>query len=423
MIVNRDMKQIRNFVLFSLFALAVSCGSGDKKEDSTSSSADSCMSGQITVWGEAPIYASISMARDNAKEDACRTAVQKCIGEQVAAMSGVSDGQAVGNEIFSEAKGLCRNDQIIKEEQYPLDTVKMLKVFVRYNISQTDVRNQIDTMQKLVGNPKIMVLLREEYDSPKGKKVEGFSSRSGLAGGVLRNYLSGKGYQIIEPGNLGQINEDAVSSNPSLLSDAIKDKAAKAGADVVILGQIEVKPKTSAEAGTDGLNKNVKSYEALGSVSIITLWGAGNELGVYNKPANGAGFTQDQAFQAAAKRYAGGPNGNEALAKFVDEKLKQEWSRLVRNNLIQIKVKGLPQKVSAVFRDDLSKMGCKEINEQSIQDMDMQYEVRYPGKSFALADSMSFYREDPRMFASIKESGKKPRVKEVNRGTIYIVFE
>ncbi len=386
-----------------------------------------CMSGSITVWGEAPIFASKAAARKKAKEDACRTAVGKCIGDQIASRSGVADGQSITSEIFSDARGLCRNDSLLEEQEYMLDTVKMLKVFMRYEVSRSALTERIDTMQQMVGNPRIMVLIREEYNlAGQGKKVYSFTSGQTKSAALLREFLASRGYTVVDPGKARYrgLNEEIASRNPDSVPASLKDRAAAAGADILIIGSVETNAQSvSSLAGTD-----FRSYNATGNVSILALWGEGRVIGEYNEPASGAHVADITAAQSAVQRYTVGSSQNWSenpggLARFVHSRLSDEWSRITQNNVIRLEVEGLDQNLAGVFRDDLQeRTAVKKVDEISFSGNKSVWDVTYPGRSFALADTLSFYAENPRMFLVIRDSGKKIAVESVKRGHIRIVF-
>ncbi|MDH5655332.1 MAG: hypothetical protein OEZ34_05460 [Spirochaetia bacterium] len=400
------------------------CSGGSKKGGDFDVSL--CKSGKITVWGESPVFTSKAASRDKAKEDACRIAVQKCIGEEISAISNVSDGQSIGNEIFAQAKGICRNDQIVEEKEYMLDTVKMLRVFVRFQVDPAALQNRIDTMQKLVGNPKVIILIREEYNLPRGgKRVEGFTSRNGMVSASLREYLVSKGYTVVDPKDAARgLNEAQVAGNADNIPDKIKDKAMKAGADVLIVGKIEANPqKIEVEAFK---RSGLKSFKATGNLSILSLWGAGRVLGEYNQHNNGAQTTDLAAAQAAMKRYALGSDKSKpaGAASFIHRKLSTEWAEQTRNNVIQMKIRGLPVKDAGTFRDDLQeRTNVRQINEISSSTNEVVWEVVYPGRSFALADSIAFYGNNPKMFFVVRDTGKNINVTEVKRGLIRVQFK
>ncbi len=92
--------------------------------------------------------------------------------------------------------------------------------------------------------------------------------------------------------------------------------------------------------------------------------------------------------------------------------------------MIILNISGLNQKAAGMFRDDLKgKTSVREVNPLNESDGSQEWEVTYPGRSFALADTISWNRDNPRIFQVIKESGKKPTVVSVSRGEIKIRFE
>ena len=418
----------KGLLIFITFSVAfLYCG--QQKKDPADVRANyyaECLKGEITVYGEAPIFTSVSDARNKAKEDACRKAVEKCIGSQVASYTQVADGQSITNEIFSEAKGVCKNDRVLDEQQYMLDTIKMLKLFVKFQVDKAEVQNQINLMQKLVGNPKIMVLIREEYIMPgNAKKVYDFASRDGVAASQIRNILINKGYDILDPGSIAsQIkNSQVVAEDPSKLPDSIKELAVKAGADVLIVGNIETNPQTST-------TPQFKSYQATGTINILSLWGQGEIIGTYSgQSVGGIGVTDLQAAQESVKRFAVGPERDPekkpgGFVKFAHQKLQDKWAELTRNNKIIMKITGLDPSKAGLFRDDLiERTSVKNVNEISTSKNEIIWEVIYPGSSFALRDTLSFYGDNPAIFLVVKQTGKKIEVLDTKRGEIRIVFK
>ncbi len=405
--------------------LAASCSGPSNRDDSGLSGdfRDACMRGEITVYGEAPIYTSVASAMDKAKEDACRKAIEKCIGEEVAQYSGVGDGQSIGFEVYTKARGICRNDSVIEQQTYNLDTIKMLRAFVRFEVSPADVNNQINLMQKLVGNPRILVLIREEYNiAGQSKRVEGFNSRNAQAASALRDALVQKGYNIVDPSrfNTRGINEALVSSNPGNVPPELMDRAVAADADVLIVGNIEANPQNIATLG-----QHFKSYKATGNVAIVTLWGRGEVLGEFSKVENGAQTTDLAAARAAMERFAVGAEPERrltGLAQFTHSRLQSRWGSITRNNVILMKIQGLSFDEAGIFRDDLQiKTAVKGVNEVRSSQSETVWEVTYPGRVFALRDTLAFYSANPKIFQIVAK--KKLIVTEAKRGEISIRFQ
>lgn len=413
----------RILAFFVLSALLIISSCGEVKKTGDGPGPDQCATGMINVNGEAPIFSSVSAARSKAKEDACRSAVEKCIGSTISARSGVADGQSIGSQIFDEAKGICRDWEILDESQYSLDTVKMLKLTMRYKVEPAKLDSTINTLQAQIGNPKVMVLIREEYNINGKKKIINFSSPNGKSGSLLREFLVSKGYTVIDGSRILQ-NKKFGGGSPDELSDEIKDLAADAGADVIIIGSLQSLPQNETVQGI-GV-KGIKSYRATGSVSILTLWGRGKILGEYTKSVPGAQFTDSAAAEKAISTFAVGNKRNKVggLAEFVHDRLSSEWSAITRNNIIYVTISGLDRATAGLFRDDLTeRTSVKNVSEINFIGNKAEWEVTYPGRSFALSDTIDFYSNDPRMFLAVKESGKKIRVLSVKRGEVHLAFE
>ena len=388
-------------------------------------SSEMCQSGQITVWGEAPVFTSLSAARMKAKEDACRRAVEKCIGEEIASATGVSEGQSILNEIYTQARGICKNDHLIEEKEYKLDTIKMLKAFYRFKVGRALVREKINLMQKLVGNPKLMVLIREEYSLPQ-KKVEGFSSRNGLAAKILRESLRSKGYSLIDPVKISAYlkNEKRLASDKKNIGEKLKDAAMQAGADVLIVGRVEAsKQKLSSLEGT-----NLKSFRATGSISLLSLWGSGSLIGEYSESQPGAQVSAYEAARSAIRTLARGKKRRitGGMVAYVDRRLKAEWTRATRNNKIEMKVEAISPAAAGILRDNLQeRTAVKNIDEVESTSKQVRWELTYPGRAFALADTITFYKDNPKIFTILRRSQCKGPIQlsRVRRGEIHLKFE
>ena len=87
-------------------------------------------------------------------------------------------------------------------------------------------------------------------------------------------------------------------------------------------------------------------------------------------------------------------------------------------------VRGIDQKDLGTLRDDLiERTAVKKVDEISVTGKEAVWEVTYPGRSFALADTISFYGNDPRMFVVVKDTGLSMKVDSVRRGELTVRFE
>ena len=427
-------------VLATVFVLG-GCGSSGGARQPSAPSAGQCLRGEITVQGESPIYTDRNTARNKAREDACRKAIEQCIGVQVAGVSGAMDGESIANEIFTDSTAICRDHQSLGESTYQLDNVQMLKATYRFAVSRVEMQDRIDTALKLVGNPRVMILIRETQNVPGARRVYDYTQRGGVAGITLRDFLVEKGYTIIDPrragGRLAPSVAGALESAADGETDSIpglrnfKDAAAKAGADVLIIGQVEANPQNLRAIDPDAASVGFHSSQATGGVTILALWGRGKVLGQFyeRQPVGGAHTTPLGAAREAIKRFAIGtardpmrvPGG---ITFKTHNRLTRTWGRLTRNNVIAVKVSGLNRDQVGWFRDDLKeRTAVRNIDEISFAGDSAEWELTYPGRAFALADTLTFYSNNPRVFPVVARAGKSIQVDLVRRGEIHVRFQ
>ena len=87
-----------------------------------------------------------------------------------------------------------------------------------------------------------------------------------------------------------------------------------------------------------------------------------------------------------------------------------------------MKIQGLSFDEAGIFRDDLQiKTAVKGINEIRSSQNETVWEVTYPGRVFALRDTMAYYAQNPKIFQIVAK--KKLIVTEAKRGEISIRFQ
>lgn len=425
-------------VLVPFLLIYVSCGDPRRGGLSTGG----CKGGEIVVEGEAPVYGDMATSRSRAKEDACRIAVERCIGVQVAGYSAVQDAESVASEIYTQASAICSDDELLSESTYPLESIQMLKTRWKFRVSEVSLQSKIDTMLKIVGNPRIMILAREEYNIPGAQKVVGFASRNSVSAGILQDYLIQNGYTVVDPAraNPGGLNESALIEQLSEQkfgeTDSIggafndfKDRAAASGADVLIIGKVTATKQNLRKLDRDAFDVGLHSYQANGNFTIVALWGRGELMGqLFARPTGGAHTTDQGAASEAIRRFTIGSDRDPFkrpanIARDLKFRLSEKWSELSRNNKIYMIVSGLDQRHMAIFREDLTeRTAARKVDEIEFSGNRARWEVTYPGRSFALADKLSFYANDPRMFVVVGRSGKQIHVDQVRRGEIHVSF-
>lgn len=149
---------------------------------------------------------------------------------------------------------------------------------------------------------------------------------------------------------------------------------------------------------------------------------------LFARPTGGAHTTDQGAASEAIRRFTIGSDRDPFkrpanIARDLKFRLSEKWSELSRNNKIYMIVNGLDQRHMAIFREDLTeRTAARKVDEIEFSGNRARWEVTYPGRSFALADKLSFYANDPRMFVVVGRSGRQIHVDQVRRGEIHVSF-
>ena len=148
-------------------------------------------------------------------------------------------------------------------------------------------------------------------------------------------------------------------------------------------------------------------------------------LGEFSESQPGAHVNQLSAARSAVENFTRGrdeknPGG---LAKFMAKRLEEEWGNITRNNKIKMTIAGIDEKEAGVFRDNLIEAtAVKRVNPISFDSSGAVWDVTYPGRSFALADTLGFYGDNPQMFSALRFNCKSMKVDSVKRGEINLRF-
>ncbi len=88
-----------------------------------------------------------------------------------------------------------------------------------------------------------------------------------------------------------------------------------------------------------------------------------------------------------------------------------------------MKISGLNRDQIGWFRDDLKeRTAVRNVDELNFSGDQAEFEVTYPGREFALADTLAFHANNPRIFPVVARSGKTIHVDLVRRGEIHVSF-
>ncbi|MDR1873862.1 MAG: flagellar assembly protein T N-terminal domain-containing protein [Synergistaceae bacterium] len=225
--------------------------------------------------GSAPIGSGgKSAARDAARRNAQRDALERALGATVQGITEMQNYQVVKDKVFSQTQGLVRTFDVLRE--WEKDGELYISALCKVSFTALDgVLGPV--VLDALGNPRVMVLIDERVGNNR-------VFLSTTEGEVLRVFEKA-GYLLVDPSQadvLKEIDLDAArqSSDPEFL----REVARTFNADVLISGKADAKSYTSQKKYGQ-LLYGVRSTVQLKSVLTNSAYMLGSEMVEQKKEA------------------------------------------------------------------------------------------------------------------------------------------
>ncbi|WP_456325503.1 flagellar assembly protein T N-terminal domain-containing protein, partial [Desulfonauticus submarinus] len=114
---------------------------------------------EVVVTGMAPIMGNQAQARNQALQQALRSAVEQGIGTLIDSSTIVKNYQLLSDKIYSQASGYVKNYQVLSEGPSP--DGQMYNVTIKAVVSTESIKNDlraIGILRQQVGNPRFMTI-------------------------------------------------------------------------------------------------------------------------------------------------------------------------------------------------------------------------------------------------------------------------
>lgn len=185
----------------------------------------------VDAEGEAAIIAGgKTRAREEAKRNAYRDALEKGMGAYVEGITEMKDFQVVKDQVFSQAKGIVKNFKVLKEWA---DDDNIYHIKARCSVAMKSLDNVLGPVViDALGNPRVMVVISEKVNN---KDVSMFT----VENEVVRTFHNA-GYFMIDKDQCDSITAKKLNA-ARLAGDqqALLDLAQSFNADVLIYGKSE----------------------------------------------------------------------------------------------------------------------------------------------------------------------------------------
>ncbi len=222
----------------------------------------------VEAEGQAPIInGDKARARDEAKRQAYRDALEKGIGAYVEGITEMKDFQVVRDKVFSQSQGLVTDFKVTSETVEDGDTF-ILKATCKVSVKKLDgVLGPV--VIDALGNPRVMVVVDENVDGER-------PFLSTVEGETLRLFEKA-GYLLVDPEQAKRLNqrEYELARDTGDLG-RLQELAKQFDADVLIYGRAQAIPYANQKV--EGVRiYGVRSQLQLKAVLTQTAYVVGTE--------------------------------------------------------------------------------------------------------------------------------------------------
>ncbi len=181
-------------------------------------------------------------AKDEAKKNALREAVEQAAGVMVSASTLTQNSQLVSDKVFANSAGYVKSYQVLESAE----DKGTMRVKVRAVVSTAALDKDLQAVVAMIrrfGNPRLMIVLQENTVQPNGTIVS-----TGATTTVLTDAFKADGWRMIDPtaasGKL-RVASGVVNGSGQIEAKDIGDLK-NLPADYVVVGQVNLKQHDDA---------------------------------------------------------------------------------------------------------------------------------------------------------------------------------
>jgi hypothetical protein len=316
----------------------------------------------VQAEGMAAIHKNlVDIARDKAIDNAQRSAVEKVVGVMITSTTEVENFQVKMDRILSESGGFINSYKIIKQKREG----DLYEVTIEADVGVGRLKDRMAAMNMIMvrkSKPRLMIFFSEQ------------AQKDAIAEAAMAGYFLSQGFRLVDADLLRKARDIQTLQAKSVNREQITGIARQYGAEIVILGSVEV---------------TTKSFK-MGDVEVQS-----NEVAVSGKVINGDTgeiIASDSKIRkgdmkVVIEQAAG------ALAKDMKENILERWSSELTNTAtVKLVVSGLKSyQELARFKEMLSVeiKGFKDIYQRSYARGKVELDLDVKGSSQSVADDMA----------------------------------
>jgi len=339
----------------------------------------------IRAVGTATIHENaIDIARDKAIDNAQRNAVEEKMGVMITSFSEVENYQVKIDQILSESKGFINTYKIISEGRKG----DIYTVTIEADVGVGKLTDRMAAIQLIMARksmPRLILIFDEK------------AQKDAIADAAMARYFLSQGFKIVDADSIKKIKGHERVRTLSSDTKEVSQIARRYGAEIAILGRVEVVTKT------------FKMQDSKGDIEVSS-----NEITVSGKVVNG---DTGEVITTGSKTRKGDMKTTieEAaivLAKVMQERMLERWaSELTNVATVKLEVSGLKSYRELLRFKELIASGIKgfrQMHQRSYAHGEVELDVEIKGNAQSMADDI----------AAIKMSGRKIKILEITQNKI-----
>ena len=306
------------------------------------------------------------IARDKAIDNALRAAVERVAGVMVSSSTEVENFQVKMDSILSESRGFVESYKIVSEKQDGANYE--VKIEAEIGAGKLEDRMKaIDLIVQRKSKPRLMIVFAEQ------------AQKDAVAEAAMSKYFMAKGFKLVDASIINKGRSDLKLGSTSGNEKVVSLFARKIGAEIVILGTVEVVTNSFMLSGIEMFTNRV-------NISVKVINGDTGDL-----------ITTDSEFKSAP-----GPKGDfKGIAEGAAGKLAgkiftgtiERWSSELTNALtVKLIVSGLDDYQNLVnFKDQLPLVvkGFRSLYQRAYANGELDMDIEFRGETQGLADDLS----------------------------------
>ncbi|MBU1627948.1 hypothetical protein KKB18_11320 [bacterium] len=316
---------------------------------------------EVIAKGSSPIKdGNIASAKESAKKDAFKQAIEQVVGVFIDNRIRVEKGLLIENRIISKSRGYIKKFDVIGEESIKDNYFVTIKAVV----SQESIKDDLEAiclLQEQMNYPRLMILI--------GSEGKGTDEAADSARVELERIFTEKCFNLIDPAASERLNHDTaylrnITQNPV--------NAARIGleyhADVLILGSISLLRTGKTNSGF------ITSRTRL-QIRVIDPTTAKLSFSKEDEET-GQGFSDKEALTASGKKVAS------KISDYLITRIIESWRDIDQTgNLFKVTLKNAEDYNDALTFEDIIKdtSGVTNLSEKSFGSGVLECDVRYVG--------------------------------------------